>query len=50
MTIAQLKYPIGKFNKPTVITKDILNKWIYDISTFPNRLLNEVIDFTDEQT
>ena len=49
MTIEQLKYPIGKFDKPTVITKDILKKWISDISTFHKRLLSEVINLTDEQ-
>ncbi len=49
MTIAQLKYPIGKFEKPTVITKDIVNKWISDIATFPKRLFSEVMTLTDEQ-
>ena len=49
MTLEHLKYPIGKFEKPTVITKDILKKWISDISTFPKRLLREVINLTDEQ-
>lgn len=49
MDIEKLKFPIGKFEKPTIITKDILTKWISDISTFPIRLLNEVVDLTDEQ-
>ena len=49
MDIEKLKFPIGKFEKPTVLTKDILNRWISDISTFPKRLLNEVINLTDEQ-
>ncbi|CAN1543975.1 metal-dependent hydrolase [Flavobacteriaceae bacterium] len=49
MTTDQLKYPIGKFDKPTVIKKDILKKWISDISTFHKRLLSEVINLTDEQ-
>ena len=49
MAIEHLKYPIGKFDKPTVITKDILKKWISDISTFHKRLLSEVINLTDEQ-
>ena len=49
MTLEHLKYPIGKFDKPTVITKDILKKWISDISTFHKRLLCEVINLTDEQ-
>ena len=49
MTLEHLKYPISKFDKPTEITKDILKKWISDISTFHKRLLSEVINLTDEQ-
>jgi len=49
MTLEHLKYPIGKFDKPTEITKDILKKWISDISTFHKRLLIEVTNLTDEQ-
>ena len=49
MEIEKLKFPIGKFEKPTTMTKDILTKWISDISTFPKRLLNEVVNLTDEQ-
>jgi hypothetical protein len=49
MTIEQLKYPIGRFEKPAAITKDIFKKWIADISTFPSRLTAEVNRLTDEQ-
>ena len=49
MNIEKLKYPIGKFDQPTVITKDILNKWISEISTFPERLSKKVLDLTEEQ-
>ena len=49
MDIDKLKFPIGKFDKPAIITRDILNKWISDISTFHNRLLIEVSSLTDEQ-
>ncbi len=49
MTLEQLKYPIGIFNKPELITKDILEQWVADISTFPKRILNEVINLTNEQ-
>ena len=37
MDIEKLKFPIGKFEKPTALTKDILNRWISDISTFPKQ-------------
>lgn len=49
MTLEHLKYPIGKFEKPIVITTDILKEWISDISTFHKKLLNEVINLTNEQ-
>ena len=49
MTLEQLKYPIGKFEQPVTITKDILSQWISDISSFPTRLKNEVNHLTDEQ-
>jgi hypothetical protein len=49
MDIEKLRFPIGKFDKPTTITKDLLNKWISDIATFPTRLSVEVLHLTDEQ-
>lgn len=47
--IEKLKYPIGKFEKPIIITKDDLSKWISDISTFPKRINNEVIYLNEKQ-
>ncbi len=49
MTLTQLKYPIGTFEKPTVITRAILTQWISEISSFPARLINEVTHLTDDQ-
>jgi hypothetical protein len=49
LDLEKLKYPIGKFLKPTLITKSILEKWISDISTFPKKLTEEVIHLTNEQ-
>lgn len=49
MNLEQLKYPIGKFEKPAVITKDILAVWIDDISTFPARLTCEVYSLNSQQ-
>ena len=49
MDIEKLKYPIGKFEKPTTITKDILKIWISDISTFPKKLSTEVLNLTNKQ-
>ena len=49
MTLEQLKYPIGKFEKPDIITKDILANWISEISTFPTRLVAAVDRLTAQQ-
>lgn len=49
MVLEQLKYPIGKFERPKIITTDILAKWISDIAAFPAKLKNEVNHMTGEQ-
>jgi hypothetical protein len=49
MSIEKLKFPIGTFENPTEITKEILTKWISEIASFPNRLSNEVKHLTNEQ-
>lgn len=49
MSIELLKYPIGQFEQPERISKDILAKWINTISTFPKRIKNEVSHLTNEQ-
>jgi hypothetical protein len=49
MIIEELKYPIGRFEKPATITAETLSKWISDILYFPERLKNEVNHLTDEQ-
>jgi hypothetical protein len=49
MTLEQLKYPIGQFEKPEIIRRDLVVKWIADIAAFPTRLRNEVNHLTDEQ-
>jgi hypothetical protein len=42
MNIETLKYPIGIFIKPETITQVVLNAWIEDIQSFPNRLIEAV--------
>jgi hypothetical protein len=49
MTLDELKYPIGRFERPTEITDALLNEWIAAIATFPVRLTNEVAHLSDEQ-
>jgi hypothetical protein len=49
MDLNELKYPIGKYQKPEVITNEILKNWISDISSFPQKLIIEVRLLSDEQ-
>lgn len=49
MPLEQLKFPIGKFERPSSITQEMIQKWISDISSFPARLTQEVALLTDEQ-
>ena len=36
--LKQLKFPIGKFQKPDLIAKDDLKNWIAAIENFPSKL------------
>jgi hypothetical protein len=49
MNINELRYPIGQFKKPDNITKEIIQEWISDIKSFPERISNEVVNLTEEQ-
>jgi len=49
MTLEETKYPIGRFEKPDIITTEILNNNIKVIELFPSRLRVEVEKLTDEQ-
>ncbi len=44
-----LKYPIGKFECPEIITSDHIDKWISDIEKLPSKISNLVSGFTKEQ-
>jgi hypothetical protein len=47
--LEKLRYPIGKFEKPAIITEDFLAKAIQTIKSFPERLKNEVRDLSEAQ-
>lgn len=49
MSIEQLQYPIGKFEKPEVITATHLAQWIDTLAAFPVRLKLEVAHLSDTQ-
>jgi hypothetical protein len=49
MNIEQMKYPIGKFKMPDIVTSEEIEKFILVIESFPARLKVEVENLTDEQ-
>ncbi len=49
MNLELLKYPIGKFVAPTVISHSELNAYINELEIFPKNLFKEVAYLNDEQ-
>ncbi|MCV9929232.1 putative metal-dependent hydrolase [Flavobacterium sp. LS1R49] len=49
LDLEKLKYPIGKFIAPENYSQEYIASKIEEISSFPERLRKEVINFTDEQ-
>ncbi len=47
--LEQLKYPIGKFEKPEQITHEQIREWIHILEMIPEELDNLVKGLTDEQ-
>ena len=47
--IENLKFPIGKFNTPNVITNEHIKSWIEVIKSFPERLLSATEDLNEVQ-
>lgn len=44
-----LRYPIGKFECPKIITSDHIEKWISDVEELPAKLSNLVSTFSEKQ-
>lgn len=44
-----LKYPIGEFIKPEIISNEILDQWITTIKKFPEELFSEVQNLTEKE-
>jgi hypothetical protein len=49
MSDEHLKYPIGHFSRPDLITNEIISQWIEDIASFPGRLRNIITGLSDDQ-
>jgi DinB superfamily len=49
LTLEQLKFPIGKYEKTSVLTPQLLAQFISDIETFPSKLKKETESLNNEQ-
>ena len=49
MELEQLKYPVGQFNCPEVITDDILHSWISEIQHFPEYVVAVTNELSKEK-
>lgn len=49
MSIEKLKYPIGKFELPEIISDAIFREWVSILSIFPSKLKEAVQHLNDEQ-
>ena len=49
MDIERLKYPIGKYERPTIVTEAHRNAWMKDLAAAPGALTSTVKDLTDAQ-
>ncbi|MDQ7948883.1 MAG: putative metal-dependent hydrolase [Pedobacter sp.] len=48
-TLENLKYPIGRFIPPPIITPSQLQQWITDLATFPQQLIEITTTLTETQ-
>jgi hypothetical protein len=49
MDLEKLKYPIGKYTKPSIIDQSIIDGYIFEIESFPERLRNVVSRYSQMQ-
>ena len=49
ITLEALRYPIGKFSKPEIITLDLIADFIATIEALPLKLSNTIIHLNDSQ-
>ena len=49
ISLDSLRFPIGKFEAPEVLTEELIDDYIKDIETFPARLKQAVAGLDDAQ-
>jgi len=47
--LEQLQYPIGKFQKPEIISRKTIDAWIVEIASFPERIEKAIAGMTEVQ-
>ncbi len=47
--MTDLRYPIGQFSAPEIISEELKNEWIQILEDFPTRLENLVTNLSEEQ-
>ena len=47
MNLDELKYPVGKFSKPELMTKELIDSAISEIENFPNLVKAEIQNIDD---
>lgn len=47
--IEQLKFPIGKFQKPENITQEIIQNWIKTLAKFPQKITQETQNLSEAE-
>ena len=47
--IEQLKYPIGQFIRPEIVSQEMVKGWINELEELPSRLTNLVAPLSDAQ-
>ena len=49
MNLEELKYPIGQFEKPAIISSELITKWITVIEDFPVKIKNSANSLSKEE-
>ena len=49
MELETSRFPIGKFQRPEIYSKEIMDSYIQTIESFPQKLEREVMHLSDEQ-
>lgn len=47
--LTKLKYPIGEFKKPEIISSVQIGNWISDIEKFPERIISEIKNLSRDE-